>query len=62
MRLRLAEKGILRVFISFCQDFAKSERKSWLKGPEYERKAVAIRTSPMRLWRKEKASDVLKRT
>ena len=47
--LRLAVKGILRVFMSFCHFEINISRNSWLKGPEYDKKPVHSKTSPTNL-------------
>ena len=49
MRFRFSEKGILFFVISFSHLLSNRLRKFWLNGPKYERKPVAINTSPTSL-------------
>ena len=55
--LRLAVKGILRDFISFCHFDINISRNSWLKGPEYDKKPVHNKTSPTNL-REQKQTNI----
>ena len=49
MTLRFGVCGIFLVFSSLNQFLFKTLLKSWLNGPEYDRKAVLINTSPTSL-------------
>ena len=53
VRFSFAERGILRVCSSFFQASSRIPRKSWLKGPQYERKPDASSTSPTSLCGRE---------
>jgi hypothetical protein len=49
MTLRFGVCGIFLVFSSLNQFLFRTLLKSWLNGPEYDRKAVLINTSPTSL-------------
>lgn len=56
MRLTLVVYGIARLFNSCFQRSTNNSRNSWLKGPRYDKKPDASRTSPTSLhreWRRE---------
>lgn len=49
MVFRFRVNGIFLVFSSLNQFLKRMARKSWLNGPQYDRKAVHTKTSPTSL-------------